>query len=436
MSRLTRRAGFTTRATCLLAAGVTAMLSGLLFGEVDLVRAGLLAVAVPCVAALVVRRSQVRIANRRSVEPVDVHAGGAVTVHLTITNRSALRTGALMLEDKLPDRVQGRARFVIDALSGHESRPVSYRIPDLSRGRYHVGPLLIRLSDPFRMIDLTRSFSATSEFVVGPVVDRLPALEPPRSDDLGDNAGSRSVGAHGADDQSTREYRIGDDLRKIHWRSSARTGALMVRQEERPWQGSITLLLDTRSSAHGRAGRNSGVADPRLASSFEWAVSAVASIGSHVLVAGRKLTLADATGNERVPFGDVTRLRRHLADIAENGRTELQAAARQIRSAAHDSTVIAVLGRLDASSLHAVAEAHARGRSSPAYALLLDVDSWADPDRALQHGPPAELARSAEVLRSAGWRTTIVRCGDTTAKVWELLMSGSVAHERRAAAVR
>lgn len=155
-----------------------------------------------------------------------------------------------------------------------------------------------------------------------------------------------------------------------------------------------------------------------------------------MLVAGRKLTLADTSGDERVPFGDVTRLRRHLADVAETGRTGLDSAARQIRSAAHDSTVVAVLGRLNPNSLRAVAEAHARGRSSPAYALLLDVDSWVDPRHAAAHPAPVDLARSAEVLRSAGWRTTVVRAGDTTPAVWELLLSGTVAHERRAAAVR
>ena len=49
---------------------------------------------------------------------------------------------------------------------------------------------------------------------------------------------------------STREYRYGDDLRKVHWRATARTGQLMVRLEERPWRAQATLLLDTRARAH------------------------------------------------------------------------------------------------------------------------------------------------------------------------------------------
>ncbi|MBN9618267.1 MAG: DUF58 domain-containing protein, partial [Actinobacteria bacterium] len=308
-----RRTGFTTRASCLLAAGVTAILCGLLLGEVDLVRAGVLAATIPCVATLVVQRSRVRIANRRSIEPTWTVAGEPVTVHLAISNRSVLPTGTLMLEDQLPGRLTGRARFVLDPLGTRETRTVAYRIPGLARGHYRVGPLRVRLSDPFGMVELSRSFTATSEFLVAPAIDQLPELQPPRSDDIGGSAGSHSVGAHGADDQSTREYRIGDDLRKIHWRSSARTGALMVRQEEQPWRGQSTVLLDLRASAHaGRQPEAAGV-DPRLTSSLEWAVSAAASIGAHLLGHGRDVSLVTDPTGERERVADRGRLASMLA---------------------------------------------------------------------------------------------------------------------------
>src|SRR3712207_7478095 len=47
----------------------------------------------------------------------------------------------------------------------------------------------------------------------------------------------------------TRAYRHGDDLRKVHWRATARTGELMVRLEERPWRAPATLFVDTPSPA-------------------------------------------------------------------------------------------------------------------------------------------------------------------------------------------
>lgn len=429
-----RRSGFTTRASCLLAAGLTAIACGLLLGEVDLVRAGVLAGAIPCVAALVVQRARVQVANRRSVEPSRAAAGEAITVHLVITNRSVLRTGTLMLEDQLPERLVGRARFVLDPLGSHESRTVSYRLPGLGRGRYQIGPLRIRLADPFRLIDITRSFTATSEFVVAPVIDQLPPVEPPRSDEMGDSAGSHSIGTHGADDQSTREYRIGDDLRKIHWRSSARTGSLMVRQEERPWRGQSTVLLDMRATAHAStpAAPGSPEHDARLTSSFEWAVSAAASFGSHLLGRGRELSLLGDPVEERLRISTSAHLATHLASVREQKYVDLTALAGPIRSAVRESSLVAVLGRVDTASLRILADAHPRGRSAPAFAVLLDVATWRNPEG---DGTP-ELDAAAAVLRNAGWRVTKVRCGDPTALAWEMLLSGFTSSARTTPVLR
>jgi uncharacterized protein (DUF58 family) len=380
------------------------------------------------------------VANRRSVDPPRAAAGQSVTAHLTITNRSLLPTGALMLEDQLPDRFAGRARFVLDSLGSHEVRTVSYRMPNLGRGRYRAGPLRIRLSDPFHMIDLTRSFTATTEFVVTPVVDRLPPVEPARSDDLGESSGSHSIGSHGADDASTREYRIGDDLRKIHWRSSARTGALMVRQEERPWRAQTTVLLDLRAAAHAVAPDDmlEGL-DPRLTSSLEWAVSAAASIGSQAMRAGRDVGLiADPMQPERLRFGDSGLLSTHLACVQPVSHSDFGPIAGLLRAAARDSALVALLGRLDPPALRLLADAHPRGRSSPAFALLLDVDTWAaGPDRDLGDGSaPSETEGAAAVLRSAGWRVTVVGQGSTTAQVWQVLLAGFTTSGRTAAVRR
>jgi uncharacterized protein (DUF58 family) len=419
--------GFTTRASCLTAAGATALLCGIALGELDLVRAGVLAIAIPVMAALVVHRTQVRIANRRGVEPARASAGDPVEIHLTITNRSVLPTGALMLEDRLPEQLTGRARFVLDGLAGREARTVSYRMPALPRGRYRAGPLQIRLTDPFHMIDMTRSFTATSQFIVGPIVDVLPSAEPPRSYDVGDNAGSHSVGVHGADDASTREYRTGDDLRKIHWRSSARTGMLMVRQEERPWQGQATLLLDTRAGAH--AGRTATPAQPdvRQTSSLEWAISAAASISTHLLLAGREVgMISELSDDDRFRPGTPDRLVEHLAGLRASVRPDLGPVSGLLRGAAHDSALIAVLGRLDATSLRIMADAHPRGSSVPAFGLVLDVDSWLDDEPSSARTTECDAA--ARAMRAAGWRVVIVRRGDSTARCWQTLLRGGSAH--------
>jgi hypothetical protein len=108
--------------------------------------------------------------------------------------------------------------------------------------------------------------------------------------------------------------------------------------------------------------------------------------------------------------------------------------AAPIRSAARDSSLIAVIGRLDPATLRTLADAHPRGRSSPAFALLLDVDTWrdADPDGLRR----TEASPGAAVLRNAGWRVTVVRHGESTAEAWQVLLAGFTTSARTSAALR
>jgi uncharacterized protein (DUF58 family) len=447
------RAGFTTRGRCLLAAGITALLCGLLFGSIDLVRAGCLVLAAPIVAALVVNRSQLTIASRRTVTPARSTLGTDVSVALTVTNRSVLPTGPLMLEDRLPVQITGRARFALDGLAGRESRSVAYRLPRLGRGRYGAGPLRMRLTDPFGLIDTSRSFTATSSFVVTPVVDALPAAQPPYSVDVGENAGSHSIGSHGADDASTREYRYGDDLRKIHWRSTARVGTLMVRHEERPWQGHATLVLDLRAGAHETAIGASPIpaahpdeppVDIRRTSSLEWAISAVASIGSHLAHQGRQLSLVETVADaERIHLAGATDLVDHLAEVRASGVADVHELVPIIRHAGRDSTVIAVLGRLDLAGARGLATIQGRGSSRAPLVILLDTATWHRPAATTSPGSQRSAtgfdASAAETLRAAGWWVARATSADTTPFVWQQLMgqramlsSGASARAERA----
>lgn len=427
------RAGFTTRGRCLVAAGVTALACGLLFGSVDLARAGCLVLAAPVTASLVVSRSQLTIASRRSVTPARSTLGTDVSVALTVSNRSVLPTGSLMLEDRLPIQLTGRARFSLDGLAGRESRSVAYRLPALGRGRYHTGPLRMRLTDPFGLIDTSRSFTATSSFVVTPVVDPLPQAQPPYSVDVGENAGSHSIGTHGADDASTREYRYGDDLRKIHWRSTARVGALMVRHEERPWQGHATLVLDLRLSAHRSApARAAGTGDARVdlrtLHSLEWAVSAVASVASLLGHQGRELSLVEIGPNpQRVRYTGPTELVEHLADVRATSATDLADVVPILRESARDSTVIAVIGQLDQGAARALATVQPRGSSTTPFVVLIDAPTWSDgsgAESAAARRGPTELfdPTAAELLRNAGWWVARSTSADSVPAVWRQLM--------------
>jgi hypothetical protein len=195
----------------------------------------------------------------------------------------------------------------------------------------------------------------------------------------------------------------------------------MVRQEERPWQGQASILLDLRAAGHVRAAVVPG-ADERTYDSLEWAVSAAASIGAALLRADRDVwLLGDSGALERTRFGSATRFVDHLAAVTPTRRADLVGFAGPVRAATRDSIAVAVLGRLDGRSVEALADAHPHGWSAPAYAILLDVDTWTGAPPAAR-GTGCEAA--ADVLRSAGWRVAVARNDDSVRTVWRILVSG------------
>ncbi|WP_315986012.1 DUF58 domain-containing protein [Streptomyces sp. wa22] len=266
--------GLTTRGRSFLAAGVAAAVCAFVLGQGDLLRVGLLLAVLPLVCVTVLYRTRYRVVGSRRLSPSRVPAGAEARVHLRMDNVSRLHTGLLMLQDRVPYVLGPRPRFVLDRVEPGGVREVSYRVRSDLRGRYPLGPLQLQLNDPFGMCELTRSFSAYDTLVVVPRTEPLPPLRlAGEASGYGDGR-QRSLALAGEDDIIPRGYRHGDDLRRVHWRSTARYGELMVRREEQPQRAGCTVLLDTRRIAYQGAGPGSA---------FEWAVSGAASALVHML---------------------------------------------------------------------------------------------------------------------------------------------------------
>jgi uncharacterized protein (DUF58 family) len=252
----------------------------------------------------------------------------------------------------------------------------------------------------------------------------------------GGEGSRRTIAVHGEDDVSTREYRHGDDLRKVHWTATARTGELMVRLEERPWRAQATLLLDTRSRAHLLAPRHGHLAvagsaddDSPPPDSLEWVVEAAASIGTALAQRGavlRAITdageLAPTSGRGRLSSDD---LLDRLATVGPSRVPSLSAGVEQLCRAAGDGPVICLLGAVGPDD---VAEL-IRGRSGPTVdaAILMDVESWVDAAPSRSRRGPSTAARgvlakhredAATLLRSAGWRVAVAGAGRSVADTW------------------
>ena len=141
-----------------------------------------------------------------------------------------------------------------------ESAAAAYRLPTERRGILEIGPLDGRRRRPVRPrrgVDDRRG--AVAELTVYPHVDddRRRSRRPPATTRSPGAEHPNALGRRGEDFYALRPYVVGDDLRRVHWPSTARHDELMVRQDELPWQGRATVLLDVRRAAHTPTSRSS-----------------------------------------------------------------------------------------------------------------------------------------------------------------------------------
>jgi uncharacterized protein (DUF58 family) len=219
----------TVRGRCLVAAGGAILLVGIVLGERALVRIALFVLALPLISAVVVLRERFDVTSRRTVVPGRVPRGKDAEVLLELTNADRRTGGVWVLSERLPAELGAEPRFVVERLASGATAALRYRVHGTRRGRHVLGPLSLRLVDPFGLVLRSTAGTDTVPLVVVPRVRPLgPGGPAGGSGGTGEGA-RRALAVHGEDDVTTRQYRHGDDLRKVHWRSTARTGELMER---------------------------------------------------------------------------------------------------------------------------------------------------------------------------------------------------------------
>jgi uncharacterized protein (DUF58 family) len=397
--------GLTTRGRCLLAAGAAAAFCALLLNERDLVRVAAFVILLPLLAAIAAGRARLGLSAQRRVAP-RIPVGEPATVELALGSHGHLPTGALLLEDGMPYTLGNRPRFVVERLPRY-GVVLRYPISPVMRGVHTLGPLVARVTDPFGLAEFGRELAGHTRLVVVPAVAALAGLPPATSRGAGDEGAGRLRLGQGEDDAVVRPYRHGDDLRKVHWRSTARRDELMVRIEERPWRGGTTVMLDRRANAHRGAGP---------ASSLEWAVSMAASVCLHLLRQGHRVRLVTEDG--RVLAGAVAD---NSADAILDALAGLNTSP--TRDLAHcpamrdGQEVLAILGGTTAES--AVELTRSRPRVTSSRAVLLDVAAWA----AVNDAPAPETTAPRRVLGEAGWTVVTASPAHRMDQVWAQLCS-------------
>jgi uncharacterized protein (DUF58 family) len=184
---------------------------------------------------------------QRLLRPARVPAGVEARAELVFRNHSPHRSPVLLARD--PYEATGRAaQFLVAPLAPGERRAATFRLPTSRRGRFRLGPMVLELRDPFGLASATRQCAPVASLSVHPRVEQL------RADALpGDARGEAVVpvparASTGDEFYGLRHYEEGDDLRRIHWRSTARFDELMVREPETLSKGRLTLVVDLRSA--------------------------------------------------------------------------------------------------------------------------------------------------------------------------------------------
>jgi uncharacterized protein (DUF58 family) len=248
--------------------GLICMLGGALLGWTVIASIGATLVVV-CVGALLVLLRPPELALERRIVPDRASKGSIVLCHLQVRNRAPyVFRGAPAFQLVGPDEVM----TMLPRLLPGERTLFNSRLPTSRRGRHEVGPVTLRRYDPFGLAVVERRYAQPGELLVYPrdlgFRSMRTALMQSLDGSTDDTSPRGSMVFH-----QLREYVPGDDVRRIHWKATARvahTGTLIVRQDVDVARPATVLLVDTRPAGYSPE-------------SFELALDAAAS----VLIAAR-----------------------------------------------------------------------------------------------------------------------------------------------------
>jgi uncharacterized protein (DUF58 family) len=359
----------------------------------------------PLAAAAFARWSRRRLQVRRRISDQRAMPGHRVTVELEVENESPASTSFLLLEDAIPHGLGRPARLVLTGIPARGTARASYSLVAQSRGRFSLGPLTVDVSDPFALTRTRVEFAGRDELVVTPVVEEL---ETGPASPFGQTSGL-SLAKHlfrtGEEFFTMRGYQEGDDLRRIHWPSVARSGELMIRQDESTRRSNALLYLDTRQSVVGRT----------RTPAFERCVSAAASIG--VLLARYGFTIRLATSSLAPTAVSEDRLLDVLAGVGHDASRSSGLALGRLRGAASaDTTVVVITAPPDPMELASLIRVGAVVGPKLAVLVYPFDPATMPPDRQAQLEGRASAARLS--LTRSGWEVLVLAPDARLKDVW------------------
>ncbi len=317
---------------------------GAALGYRELVLVGV-AIGLVVLSSVLWTRTRPPLAVERKLQPDRVVEGAVATATLTVTNESRRTSPAMVALERFGS---GAVPVSIPRLEPGGSHQRPYRLRTERRGVFQVGPLTVSRSDPFHLIRTGQDQLPTETLWVHPRAYRMSPFPNGTTRDLeGPTAGEAQQG--GIAFHTLREYLVGDDLRLVHWKSSARTGRTMVRHNVDAFQPRTLVLFDVNEALYGDE-------------EFEQAVQVVASLmvanAAHNYPIRLRTTAGLAIGSET---GDrIADILDHLAAVTTASGASLARLAPQVAGERGGFSLAVITGRAAAVDLAAVGPLRSR----------------------------------------------------------------------------
>lgn len=194
---------------------------------------------------------QLRALQLERLQPVvSLHVGETCTLSLQIVNGSAARLHGLIAIDRRPEALGGKVEQALDGFKAHENRSWQSTLAPMRRGVYHWENVALQSAAPLGLIWSSRVYACPTTVVAYPrlfKLERCPLIEDLTSQGRPETARHFARSTEGIT-CTVRPYRQGDSLKAVHWRSSARRGALQTREfEQERTIAAVVIAVDCRA---------------------------------------------------------------------------------------------------------------------------------------------------------------------------------------------
>lgn len=377
---------FTTRGVGVLALAVLLIASGIWASYYSLLGIGvamLIAVALELIAVALPARLKVW----RTIDPVVVERHGDCFAELTVDGT-----------------VSGLVRTTVSDRVGHQSvdvelnaDAVTYRVPTRRRGLLEIGPLVVSSIGLFGLAMNSRPQGQVDYVRVLPRL--VPLVEMAKGRRRSAVGADESVEHGGTDLVGLHEYVPGDDLRRLHWATSARTGMLMIRDDADPSTPHLTVVLDDRAEHYREVGEDE--------TEFEDAVEVAFALCHAAILAGNPLHLVTTSGVIDVPVSerlgaaevDAQRVYAALAEVQPGDADDLL----RLPARALDSVAVTSGSQAPVDELSVIA-----GRGATPVVLVVDTEGGESVGSQSGSGGSVSVLRAADSVRLAQlWDRTI-----------------------------